>query len=322
MLKIIEYRANSEPIEKEVNLDNLPATVGRSHACDFTLGKGLTVKDRRNPQGPHELFLLSISKVHATIYLALDKLFVKDGGDTPSQNGIFRHGRVLREPTRIYPGMPTIQFILESEKGYRVDLVWEIDLPSATEDTTPTLQLLETTDQKTVEVNPKDILNEVKYLEKQFEDETRRLQSENEEAIAACDLNISKLRDFLKQATQSKEDDVDQLRAELEALKRNRRNSDRRQKRNFRFVRWMLFASTISTFFVIFIFLNEDKSQAIHDVGKYILIVVNGLTTFLTVFEKSSIGRVVHNVLDYLQSQEEDQEADPGSEHPDIIRDE
>ncbi|MDV3352010.1 FHA domain-containing protein [Leptothoe sp. LEGE 181152] len=120
MLQILEYRPGREtPIRHTINLARLPATIGRWDQATYPVAVGMD---------PRLVFVRSISRIHATVYREGDQIMLKDGGDQPSRNGLWRNGVQLNRPVRIYEGC---EYALVPRTGdYGLLLKWPVTEPS------------------------------------------------------------------------------------------------------------------------------------------------------------------------------------------------
>lgn len=96
MIKIVETIAGTELIQV-VDMDQLPATIGRGSLATYQVAQGLY--PTKSP------YAGTLSRIQATIYRENDQLWVKDGGDSKSANGIYLLGRRQSEPVLLTEGI-------------------------------------------------------------------------------------------------------------------------------------------------------------------------------------------------------------------------
>ncbi|MEM6353594.1 MAG: FHA domain-containing protein [Cyanobacteria bacterium P01_D01_bin.14] len=125
MLTIIEDRPDRDAIKQEVDLNQLPATIGRGQKATYRMALGV---DRRTT------YFRALSRYHATIYRNDGDLWIKDGAQAPSENGIYVGGRRIQNPVRLYPGAEVE--LVPGIEGYRLFVICP---PNGDSDDFPTI---------------------------------------------------------------------------------------------------------------------------------------------------------------------------------------
>ena len=109
MLKLVECRPGRSQHEVSIDLENLPATIGKGQGDTYQMAVGVD---------PRSIYFQSLSRVHATLYREGDDIWLRDGNGKPSTNGVFFHGRRVYNPVRLYPGIQVDLF--PDVKGYHL----------------------------------------------------------------------------------------------------------------------------------------------------------------------------------------------------------
>ncbi|EKV01611.1 FHA domain protein [Leptolyngbya sp. PCC 7375] len=121
MLSLIEERPGRRPHTTNIDVDNLPATIGKSPEATYPIAVGVD---------PRTTYFRSVSRIHATLYKDSEgEIWLQDGsGQKPSENGCYHHGRRIYNPIRFYPGLQVELFPAIS--GYRL----YVEMPSTKAD--------------------------------------------------------------------------------------------------------------------------------------------------------------------------------------------
>ncbi|WP_031291818.1 hypothetical protein, partial [Leptolyngbya sp. Heron Island J] len=75
MLKIVECRPGRAQQSTPIDLENLPATIGKGQGDTYQMAVGVD---------PRSIYFQSLSRVHATLYREGDDIWLRDGNGKPS----------------------------------------------------------------------------------------------------------------------------------------------------------------------------------------------------------------------------------------------
>ena len=114
MLKLVECRPGRSQHEVSIDLENLPATIGKGQGDTYQMAVGVD---------PRSIYFQSLSRVHATLYREGDDIWLRDGNGKPSTNGLFFNSRRIYNPVRLYPGIQID--IFPEVKGYHLYVQYE-----------------------------------------------------------------------------------------------------------------------------------------------------------------------------------------------------
>ena len=114
MLKIIECRPGRSQHQVPIDLEKLPATIGKGQGDTYQMAVGVD---------PRSIYFQSLSRVHATLYREGDDIWLRDGNGKPSTNGLFFNSRRIYNPVRLYPGIQID--IFPEVKGYHLYVEYE-----------------------------------------------------------------------------------------------------------------------------------------------------------------------------------------------------